>query len=152
MADEPLRCAGALIVDDEGRIFVQRRSPHRRLFPNCWDIVGGHLERDETWHEALRREVFEETGWRLSHILADVGEITYTGDDGLTRVERDYLVRVEGNLFAPRLAADEHTEWRWIDEARIDLIDDHREPGDALARQLLAAGFRIVREMGLAGR
>ncbi|MGB2567862.1 hypothetical protein ACPFP2_05325 [Micromonospora citrea] len=32
MPTEPLRCAGALIVDDDGRLFVQRRSAERRLF------------------------------------------------------------------------------------------------------------------------
>lgn len=56
MSTEPLRCAGALVVDHDGRIFFQRRSPHRRLFPNCWDIVGGHLDPGEDIDQALRRE------------------------------------------------------------------------------------------------
>lgn len=98
---EPLRCAGALIVDDDGRIFIQRRSPERRLFPNCWDIVGGHLEPGEEIDDALRREVTEETGWALSHVLGLVGEYRYTADDGLTRVETDFLVRVDGDLSRP---------------------------------------------------
>ena len=54
---EPLRCAGALIVDDDSRIFIQRRSSERRIFPNCWDIFGGHLEPGEVFDDALRREV-----------------------------------------------------------------------------------------------
>jgi 8-oxo-dGTP pyrophosphatase MutT (NUDIX family) len=46
---EPLRCVGALIVDDDdGRRFLQRRSPERSLFPNAWDIGGGQLEPGET--------------------------------------------------------------------------------------------------------
>jgi 8-oxo-dGTP pyrophosphatase MutT (NUDIX family) len=149
-ASAPLRCAGALILDDEGRIFVQRRAPTRRLFPNCWDIVGGHLEPGESHDDALRREITEETGWRLSHVLAELDEISYTGDDGIDRVERDFLVRVEGNLFSPHLQADEHTEWRWIDESQIDLIDEHRASGDKLAREIVSAGFRLARELGLA--
>ncbi|MEU3457141.1 hypothetical protein ABZ671_26585 [Micromonospora sp. NPDC006766] len=39
MPTEPLRCAGALIVDDGGRLFFQRRSPERPLFPSCSDVV-----------------------------------------------------------------------------------------------------------------
>jgi 8-oxo-dGTP pyrophosphatase MutT (NUDIX family) len=35
-------------VDDDGRIFFQRRSPTRKLFRNSWDIVGGHLEPGES--------------------------------------------------------------------------------------------------------
>ncbi len=36
--------AGAVIHDGSGRIFMQRRSPDRDLFPGAWDIVGGHVE------------------------------------------------------------------------------------------------------------
>ncbi|MFC8618201.1 NUDIX domain-containing protein [Micromonospora purpureochromogenes] len=54
MPTEPLRCAGALIVDDDGRLFLQRRSPERSLFPNAWDIVGGHREPGGTAVAALR--------------------------------------------------------------------------------------------------
>src|SRR5215813_7952235 len=114
VAPEPLRCAGALIVDDDGRIFVQRRSPQRRLFPNCWDIVGGHLEDGESVDDALRREVQEETGWRISVVLGQVGEFRYRGEDGLERVEQDFLVRVDGFLERPRLEPGKHTEWRWL--------------------------------------
>ncbi|MEU4716098.1 NUDIX domain-containing protein [Micromonospora purpureochromogenes] len=53
MPTEPLRCAGALIVDDDGRLLLQRRSPERSFFPNAWDIGGGHLEPGETAVAAL---------------------------------------------------------------------------------------------------
>lgn len=98
---EPLRCAGALIVDDDGRIFIQRRSPDRVIFPNCWDIVGGHVEPGESVEEALRREVTEETGWSISHVLGQVGEHRWSGDDGRDRLETDFLVRVDGDLARP---------------------------------------------------
>src|SRR4051812_5096736 len=85
MTGRPLRCAGALIMNSDGRLFVQRRSPTRSLFPNAWDIVGGHLEAGETVIEALRREITEETGWRLTHIVAELPPVTYTGEDGHER-------------------------------------------------------------------
>jgi 8-oxo-dGTP pyrophosphatase MutT (NUDIX family) len=144
---EPLRCAGALIVDDEGRIFVQRRSPDRRLFPNCWDIVGGHLMDGESVDEAVRREVEEETGWRISVVLGQVGEFTYTGDDERERVERDFLVRVDGDLNRPRLEQGKHTEWRWLAEADLDSLDKNGA-GDELVREILTAGFETVRTFG----
>lgn len=27
-----------------------------------WEIPGGHIEKDETWQEAVKREMYEETG------------------------------------------------------------------------------------------
>ncbi|WFE32793.1 NUDIX domain-containing protein [Micromonospora sp. WMMD975] len=149
MPTDPLRCAGALIVDDDGRIFVQRRAPGRRLFPNCWDIAGGHLEPGEEIDDALRREVTEETGWTVSHVLGLVGEYRYTADDGLTRVETDFLVRVDGDLSRPRLEPTEHTEFRWLAERDIALLDEHRDVNDGMIRRILADGFAALRSIGL---
>jgi 8-oxo-dGTP pyrophosphatase MutT (NUDIX family) len=145
---EPLRCAGALILDDEGRIFVQRRSPDRQLFPNCWDIVGGHVEHGESVDDALRREVQEETGWHISVILGLVGEFAYTGDDDRERVEQDYLVRVDGDLARPRIEKDTHTEWRWLAEADLDSLDKNGA-GDELVREILMTGYSVAHAFGL---
>ncbi|MEU4677110.1 NUDIX domain-containing protein [Micromonospora sp. NPDC023737] len=148
MSTEPLRCAGALIVDDDGRLFFQRRSPHRRLFPNCWDVVGGHLESGEDVEAALRREVTEETGWTVSHLLGPVGEYRYVGDDGLARIEYDWLVRVEGDLTRPRLEVGKHTEFRWLAEEDVALLDEHRDVNDGLIRRIAEEAFAALRAMG----
>lgn len=149
MPIEPLRCAGALIVDDDGRFFFQRRSPDRRLFPNMWDIVGGHVEPGETLEEALHREVLEETGWSVSHVLATVGEYPYRGDDGLDRVETDYLVRVDGDLLRPRLEAGKHTEFRWLAEHEIGVLDEDREVTHGLIRKIAEDAFATLHLLGL---
>ncbi|MCW3816515.1 NUDIX domain-containing protein [Micromonospora sp. DR5-3] len=148
MPTEPLRCAGALIVDDDGRLFFQRRSPERRLFPNCWDIVGGHLEPGEEVADALHREVTEETGWRVSQVLGLVGEYRYTADDGLARVETDFLVRVDGDLNRPRLEVGKHTEFRWLAERDLGLLDEHRDVNDGLIRRIAEEAFAALRAIG----
>jgi 8-oxo-dGTP pyrophosphatase MutT (NUDIX family) len=146
---EPLRCAGALIVDDEGRIFFQRRSPTRKLFPDTWDVVGGHLEGDETVAEALNREVTEETGWQVSMVLGQIGEYAYRGNDGLDRIETDFLVRVDGDLARPRLEEGKHTEFRWLAADELDVLDEHRDVNDGLIRRIAEAGFAALHAMGI---
>lgn len=49
----------AIIVDDTGRVLMQRRTDVGR-----WGLPGGSVEPDETAVEAMRREVFEETSLR----------------------------------------------------------------------------------------
>ncbi len=144
-----MRVAGALVVDDEGRIFVQRRSPHRRLFPNTWDIVGGHLEGDETIAEALAREVTEETGWQVSVVLGQVGEYAYRGDDGIDRIETDFLVRVDGDLSRPQLEEGKHTEFRWLSADELDILDEHRDLNNGLIRRIAEDGFATLHTIGL---
>lgn len=146
---EPLRVAAALIVDDDGRFFFQRRSAQRRLFPNLWDVVGGHLEGDESVYEALDREVTEETGWRISVVLGLVGEYAYTGDDGIDRVETDFLIRVDGDLARPRLEAGKVTEFRWLGEDELDVLEVNREVDGGLLRKLAEDGFATLHAIGL---
>jgi 8-oxo-dGTP diphosphatase len=145
---EPLRCAGALIVDDDGRIFIQRRSAGRRLFPDTWDIVGGHVEAGETVQEALAREVTEETGWSVSHVIGDIGDHAYTGDDGIDRVETDFVIRVDGDLSRPRLEVGKHTEYRWIGPDEVGVLDENNGV-DGVVRKIVEDGFALLRSIGL---
>jgi 8-oxo-dGTP pyrophosphatase MutT (NUDIX family) len=151
VSTEPLHCVGALIVDDDGRIFVQRRSPDRRLFPDSWDIVGGHVEPGETSESALRREIAEETGWALFQILGTVGEYAWTGNDGVRRVETDFLVRVEGDLSRPRLEKGKHHGPRWVTEADTAWLDDPPGVNDGLIRRIVEDGFALIRRIVGAG-
>ena len=51
------------IIDRQGRLYLQRRSPHKKLYPNVWDTaVGGHISYGEYVHESLFREAGEELG------------------------------------------------------------------------------------------
>lgn len=106
-------CVGALIRDDQGRVFVQRRSTTRRVLPGIWDIVGGHIEAGETLEEALAREIKEETGWELRHVGAQIADWEWE-HDGIVRRELDYLVVVGGDLAAPQLEAGKHDAYAWV--------------------------------------
>ncbi|GAA4951167.1 hypothetical protein GCM10023224_39510 [Streptomonospora halophila] len=140
-ADGGLWVAGAVVSDGEGRVFVQRRSPDRRLFPGCWDLVGGHVEPGETMPEALAREIAEETGWRLTAVVAELDRLVWTPGDGVRRNEADYLVRVSGDLATPRLEPGKHTEFRWIGEGDLGLLKDSRDPGDTFVADMAARGL-----------
>ncbi|WPO69906.1 NUDIX hydrolase [Streptomyces sp. KN37] len=50
--------------------------PGRRLFPDCWDIVGGHVEPGESLLDTLAREVAEETGRHLRRVRRHLGTST----------------------------------------------------------------------------
>ncbi|HEY8179474.1 MAG TPA: DUF120 domain-containing protein [Candidatus Limnocylindria bacterium] len=136
--------AGAVIQDGHGRIFMQRRSADRGLFPGAWDIVGGHLEPGEGILEALRREVTEETGWTLQRVVDGLGTTTYTGEDALERHEVDFLVEASGDLAAPRIEERLHLDPRWVerDEALALLDGTHRS--DGLLRPVIARAFDVL--------
>jgi 8-oxo-dGTP diphosphatase len=142
---------GAVIVDAAGRAFVHRRGPDRTLFPNYWDIPGGHVEPGEAPLEALSREVEEETGWRVRRVVAELGETQWTGDDGVPRREIDYLVEVDGDLDAPRLEWPDHVEFAWVGPDEIASLADSGAPPDADIRDIVLRGLREAARRAASG-
>lgn len=57
------RAVHILVFDSRGRLFLQRRSPSKRIQPDRWDTsVGGHVAAGESWDRAAVRELEEELG------------------------------------------------------------------------------------------
>ncbi|MFB6819297.1 NUDIX hydrolase [Streptomyces sp. NPDC056347] len=134
---------GAVVLDRNGAAFAQRRSPHRALFPDTWDIVGGHVEAGEGLLDALAREIEEETGWRLRHVRRFLGVTTWTGDDGRgLRHEADYLVEVDGDLGRPALEWSKHSGFDWFGPGGLERLKENCPPGGFLIHDLIA---RVVR-------
>ncbi|HXI63578.1 MAG TPA: NUDIX domain-containing protein [Gemmatimonadales bacterium] len=74
---------GALIVDDQGRLFLARRGPKAKNERGLWEFPGGAVERGERLADALRREIREEYGIEIAvgdlldvvdHILPEEGQ------------------------------------------------------------------------------
>ncbi|MCC7207177.1 MAG: NUDIX domain-containing protein [Anaerolineae bacterium] len=74
---------GAIIVDDEGRVFLARRGPRAGNERGLWEFPGGAVEFGETLRDALVREIREEYGITIAvedmltvtdHILPDEGQ------------------------------------------------------------------------------
>ena len=49
-------------------ILLMKRASHKRVFPNQYNGVGGHIERDEDPLSSAKREILEETGLTVSNI------------------------------------------------------------------------------------
>lgn len=133
---------GALITDATGRIFVQRRTPDRVLFPGSWDVVGGHDDENEGVVGALAREIFEETGWELAEIHEVVAVLDWEVEMEPRR-EVDVVVKVRGDLSNPRLEWDKHDLFRWV---HADNVPELRVPGsDDFVINLLNTAFSFPR-------
>ena len=129
-------CVGALVLNERGRLLVQRRAADRKLFPNCWDIIGGHVEPGETLVAALEREIYEETGWKLARIRSLFHICEWEVAPIGIRREFDFVVEIEGDLEHPRLEEGKHTAFRWIDLDELEVLKEERLAGDDELYQL----------------
>ncbi len=140
---------GALVTDGAGRIYVQRRSLSRELFPGCWDLVGGHAEAGESVRQALARELAEETGWRLADVGPVVEVIDWEAGD-TPRREIDMLVTVAGDLENPYLEPGKHDQGRWLGPHELDVLGDDRN-ADAWILGVVTRGFQLLTGWPLPG-
>ncbi len=109
-------------VRNGGDILLMKRAAHKRVFPNQYNGVGGHIERDEDPLSGARREVLEETGLTIEQLELravyniDAGAVTgiilfvFIGDS----LSREVVPNSEGTL-----------HWVARDEvAKLDLVED----------------------------
>lgn len=130
-------CAvGALIRDARGRVFVHRRGRQRAFLPNCWDIVGGHVDPGEDLLTALSREVEEETGWTVRGEPQLMQVEDWEWRDERVR-EFDFYVDVDGDLERPRLEVPQHVEFRWIGPDETEVLDENRQADQGFIRRIV---------------
>lgn len=59
----------AAFITYQGKILLLRRDDIPTIAdPDCWGLIGGHAEDDETPEETLKREVFEEVGVKIENL------------------------------------------------------------------------------------
>ena len=81
---EEIRRVAFCVLVDQGRALLVHRHAGRRLYPDVWDLPGGHMEPGESPEATARREVAEEVGVTLVELdLVDVpvdvpGAVTHT--------------------------------------------------------------------------
>jgi 8-oxo-dGTP diphosphatase len=108
--------AMALIQDEQGRILVLEHT-YRRALP--WGLPGGWLKAAESPEGGLVREVFEETGLRVSVDALLAAEFW-----GRSQLDLLYRCSVQSGTYTP---SDETATHRWVSVSELpDLLPNQR--------------------------
>ena len=97
---------GALVRD--GLVLMAHRHAMRLAYPDCWDLVGGHIESGESPDQAVHRECREELGVDIH----DPQPFPMTVSDPTLDVYAFVVTRWEGEPV--NAAPDEHDDLRWF--------------------------------------
>ena len=107
-----------LIEDLENeRVVMQYRSPES----NHWSgyaFPGGHIEKDESLHDAVVREILEETGLTIHHPKL-VGVKNWHTDEGVRYIVFCY----KATEFSGQIHSTEEGEISWVDKNALPNLD-----------------------------
>jgi 8-oxo-dGTP diphosphatase len=103
MDAEPAHAAGVIARSPQGRILMCRRTDGEG-----WAFPGGHMKDGEDAAQCAYREFFEETGYRLGDVGAQLMHRIKDGVDFTT-----FVADVESE-FVPRMN-HEHSAFMWVD-------------------------------------
>lgn len=124
------RVVNAFLVNSEGKLWIPRRTAHKRIFPLCLDVsMGGHVESGETYDDSFKRELSEElnidaekTSWKLlDHLTPD--------KDKVSAYMNVYEIRTDK---VPNFNTDDFIEYFWLTPKELleKIAEGERAKGD----------------------
>ncbi len=121
-------CASAFVINPENKkiLLIKHRKNH------CWTQPGGHIEDDETPEECALREVYEETGLKITLLgerfpreddfIRPLGIQKNRHSDGNMHIDIIYAA-IPNNDVQPTINWDEESAVRWFSREELDYID-----------------------------
>ena len=55
-----IKAACAIIVNDDGKVLISKRSKNKKEYPGVWEMPGGKFDKDENVEQCIQREIKEE--------------------------------------------------------------------------------------------
>jgi 8-oxo-dGTP pyrophosphatase MutT (NUDIX family) len=141
----PRPAARILLVDGQGRVLLFRFTPDDR--PPLWCTPGGKVDDGETYEEAARRELWEETGLTLACgpqiARRQVQFVTFEGDpvdadERYFRIDTDHCDIVSGGL--TDMEQRVLHSWRWFEPSELAAWPEQIYPADLDTLLSLPAG------------
>ena len=133
------RTVHVLVFNSKGHLFLQKRSMDKDIQPGKWDTsVGGHLDLDETFDDAVLREMREELGmsapvehiydyWMHSEVETEYVRTYVCTYDGVIEIDPDEIEdgkfwsgeevrdRIGTGIFTPNFEQEYQKYLEWLD-------------------------------------
>jgi len=122
----------------EGQVLLVHRSPTRRVYPNVWDLPGGHVETGETELAALSREIQEELDVQIATASAiHLCRLDISRGGETVRLSAWLVGEWRGT--PTNVAPDEHDDVRWFRPGELPPFA-HEGLGSALLEAMRELG------------
>lgn len=109
-----------VIIVQEGRVLVMKRSEAARIAPGVWHVPAGKAKYEETPREAAIREALEETGLAVEIVEEASVRAFHSVDVHGERYDRcifTYVVKPLGEVEVT--LNDEHSAFAWVEPQQL---------------------------------
>ena len=135
----PLRIGvGAIVLNSENKVFVGKRKDNPI---DRWQMPQGGVDKDESFKDAMKRELYEETSIKNIEILKELDQwFTYELPDELIGIiwkgrfrgqkQKWFITKFTGDKDEINVDTEnpEFIEWKWIEMEKIpDVIVDFKK-------------------------
>ncbi|HNZ14581.1 MAG TPA: NUDIX domain-containing protein [Anaerolineaceae bacterium] len=109
-------------VADSGQVLLLQGAPDKKIWPNIWNGIGGHVEQGESVLQAAHRELLEETGL-TAQIMQYCGQVVV--DTGTKPGIIFFVFKAKALSGQQRDSAEGRLAWFAPEQAmRLDLVED----------------------------
>lgn len=110
------RVVNTFLVNNQGQLWIPRRTLNKRLFPGCLDMsMAGHVVSGETYDQAFKRELMEELNINSDEISWNI--IGYlTPQDGVSAFMKVYEISTH---ITPLYNQNDFSESSWISPSEL---------------------------------
>lgn len=115
-ADGITHLSTGIVIIKNGKILIVRRAANDFLGGN-YELPGGGVDEGESFYEAVKREVLEETGLAVEAIVGVFDGFDYSTDKKPKVRQTNFIVEVKPGEV--RLS-DEHDDYKWIKLVEVD--------------------------------
>lgn len=105
-----------IILEQDGKFLLGKRSEWKAKAPGYWCPVSGHIEASESEEEAVVREAMEELGIEVRPVLKVATTPTHDGTVMLHWWKADIISGT------PKLNNNENAEIRWFTKEELVLL------------------------------
>lgn len=124
-------------VNESGKVLLLKGAADKKIWPNMWNGLGGHVEQGESVLQAARRELFEESGLTAG-VLQYCGQVV--ADTGSKPGIIFFVFKAKKLEGAVANSVEGHLSWFSQKEAlKLNLVEDLYTLLPMVMRQRLGA-------------
>ena len=111
-----VKVVAAIIENENNEILCALRSPDM-ILPNQWEFPGGKVEKGESLHEAIEREIKEE-------LTIEINVESYLGEKVFEYPEKSInLIALNCRVKSGNIYLTEHEEARWVEKEELNSFE-----------------------------